>query len=203
MSLMQSGMIPSVSDVAEAAGVSRATAYRYFPTQGALIQATVAEALGPILQWQSQSDDPAGRVAELIEFSYPRIDRYEATLRAALRLSLDQWAQARVGTVPEAEKIGRGHRVGLLRTALSPLEERLTPAGMNRLAQGLSLVFGSEAFVVLKDIWKLKAREAREVAVWTAHALVEAARADATLQRATPPARRRSRRARGEKESPV
>src|SRR5690606_1141187 len=32
-SLMQEGVTPSVSDVAEAAGVSRATAYRYFPSQ--------------------------------------------------------------------------------------------------------------------------------------------------------------------------
>ncbi|WP_189342209.1 TetR family transcriptional regulator, partial [Mesorhizobium sp. M2A.F.Ca.ET.067.02.1.1] len=37
--LMQSGMTPSVSEVAEAAEVSRATAYRYFPSQAALVQA--------------------------------------------------------------------------------------------------------------------------------------------------------------------
>ena len=30
--LMQSGLTPSVSEVAEAAAVSRATAYRYFPS---------------------------------------------------------------------------------------------------------------------------------------------------------------------------
>ena len=34
--MMQAGETPSVSAVAEAAGVSRATAYRYFPTQDAL-----------------------------------------------------------------------------------------------------------------------------------------------------------------------
>src|SRR6185312_5445875 len=52
MELMQSGMIPSVSAVAEAAGVSRATAYRYFPTQASMIQSAVGEALGPILAWK-------------------------------------------------------------------------------------------------------------------------------------------------------
>ena len=55
MRLMQDGQIPSVSDVAEAAQVSRATAYRYFPTQSALIQAAVDEALGPILAWTPTS----------------------------------------------------------------------------------------------------------------------------------------------------
>ena len=54
--LMQDGFIPSVSDVAEAAEVSRATAYRYFPSQAAMVQAVVDEALGPILAWHSDGD---------------------------------------------------------------------------------------------------------------------------------------------------
>ena len=79
MGLMQRGLIPSVSDVAEAAEVSRATAYRYFPSQAALIQETVDEALGPILEWTSESDDAEERVSELFTFAYPRIEEYEAT----------------------------------------------------------------------------------------------------------------------------
>jgi len=51
--LMQAGVTPSVSEVAEAAEVSRATAYRYFPSQAALVHAVVDEGLGPILTWQS------------------------------------------------------------------------------------------------------------------------------------------------------
>jgi AcrR family transcriptional regulator len=42
MRLMQDGLIPSVGDVAEAAQVSRASAYRYFATQASLIQAALA-----------------------------------------------------------------------------------------------------------------------------------------------------------------
>ena len=57
MQLMQAGRVPSVTDVAEAAEVSRATAYRYFPTQAALVQAAVDEALGPILGWRSELPD--------------------------------------------------------------------------------------------------------------------------------------------------
>jgi AcrR family transcriptional regulator len=101
MGLMQSGRIPSVSDVAEAAGVSRATAYRYFPTQAAMIQDAVDEALGPILAWSSDSDSAEERVSELLAFAYPRIDAYEATHRATLLLSLDQWAKRTAGTLGE------------------------------------------------------------------------------------------------------
>jgi hypothetical protein len=43
----------------------------------------------------------------------------------------------------------------------------------------LSLIFGTEAFVVLKDIWSLDSEEARRVAIWAAHALVRAAIAEA------------------------
>ena len=32
--LLREGQVPSIADAAEEAGVSRATAYRYFPTQG-------------------------------------------------------------------------------------------------------------------------------------------------------------------------
>ena len=41
-----------MAELAEAAAVSRATAYRYFPSQSALIAAVVDQSLGPILQWR-------------------------------------------------------------------------------------------------------------------------------------------------------
>ena len=112
--LMQSGATPSVSEVAEAAGVSRATAYRYFPSQAALVGAVVDEGLGPILTWRSASQDPARRVAELIDTGLPRIDAFEATFKAALKLSLDQWARRQAGTLGEEPQFKRGHRIDLL-----------------------------------------------------------------------------------------
>ncbi|EOG7989458.1 TetR/AcrR family transcriptional regulator, partial [Proteus mirabilis] len=41
LQLFEQGMLPTVSELAAHAGVSRATAYRYFPTQSDLISATV------------------------------------------------------------------------------------------------------------------------------------------------------------------
>ena len=173
--LMQEGSTPSVSEVAEAAGVSRATAYRYFPSQAALVGAVVDEALGPILIWTSASQDPARRVAELIATGLPRIEAFEATFKAALKLSLDQWARGRAGTLGEEPEFKRGHRTDLLRDALAPLEGKLPQAQFERLAQALSLVFGVEVFTVLKDIWGLGSQETQSVAQWAASALVGAA----------------------------
>ncbi len=171
--LMQEGKTPSVSEVAEAAEVSRATAYRYFPSQAALVHAVVDEALGPILTWQSQSDDARQRVGELLRSSMPRIAEFEATFRAALKLSLEQAAQGE-GSSDAEPRFTRGHRVDLLKQALQPLRGTLPPQQVGRLAQALSLMFGVEVLIVLKDMWGLSERQAFSVAEWAALSLVEA-----------------------------
>lgn len=177
--LMQRGQSPSVSDVAEAAGVSRATAYRYFTTQSALIEAVVDHALGPILQWDSASTDAEDRVQDLLASSNHRIVEFEATFKAALGLSLQQWAQQKSGTPTTGPVFRRGHRIELLEKALAPLRDRLSDAEFGRLAKSLSLVFGLEVILVLKDIWNVDVDEMQDVATWTARALVRAALVEA------------------------
>lgn len=176
--LLQGGGSPSVSDVAEAAGVSRATAYRYFPSQAAMIQAAVDEALGPVLDWSSTETDPRKRVAELFGFAYHRMQAYEATHRAALLLALDQWQRRQAGTLGAETRVVRGNRRGLLKSAAEPLAARIGKEAAERVTQSLSLLFGIEAIIILKDIWGLDAKEAERVASWAAGALVEAAIAE-------------------------
>ncbi len=170
--LMQDGQSPSVSDVAEAAGVSRATSYRYFPSQAALVGAVVDEALGPILDWRPSSARTDERVADLLEVSLHRIGAFEATFRAALRLSLDHWAKTRSGTLGVEPPLSRGHRVELLRDAVSTLRGTVEDSELDRLTKALSLVFGIEAFVVLKDIWKMEQDEVERTIAWVAEALI-------------------------------
>lgn len=173
--LMQDGLIPSVSDVAEAAEVSRATAYRYFPSQAAMVQAVVNEALGPILAWRSDADDADRRVQELFSFAFPRLLEYEATHRAALSQALDQWTRRQAGAFgPDEAPIVRGNRRDLLQEALAPLRGKFDGQTIDKLARSLSLIFGMEAVIVLKDIWDLDDAEVRETALWAAHALVAA-----------------------------
>ncbi|MBN9308229.1 MAG: TetR/AcrR family transcriptional regulator [Devosia sp.] len=177
--LMQRGQTPSVSDVAEAAQVSRATAYRYFPSQAALVHAVVDEALGPILDWRSDSTDAEARVNELLTLTMPRVVEFEATFKAALKLSLEQWAQRRAGTLGEEPPFKRGHRVHMLQLAIAPLKSRLPEAKFQRLAMALSLVYGLEVLIVLKDLWGAEFDAMQDVATWAAGALVRAAVADA------------------------
>lgn len=173
--LSKSGKIPSVSEVAEAAAVSRATAYRYFPTQGALVQAVVYEALGPILEWASTSPDARERVADLFTFAYPRMISQETPLRASLAMALDERAQK--NPTPRF----RGTRRILIGNALKPLSGVLKKSELDRLSQALSLVFGIESIVVMQDVWKLEGQKAADVARWAADALMRAALMEAGL----------------------
>ena len=131
------------------------------------------EGLGPILTWSSESDDAAQRIDELLASSLPRIEAYEATFKAALKLSLDQWARRQAGTLGDERKLqawppGRTADAG----AITPQGE-VTDAEFERLAQALSLVFGVETLIVLKDIWGLDGEQTRAVARWMASALIE------------------------------
>ena len=184
IALMQSGLTPSVTGVAESAGVSRATAYRYFPSEAALVHAVVDEALGPILEWEPGKGEAGERVADLLATAIPRVEEFEATFKAALRLSLEQWAQRRAGTLGSEPLFTRGHRIDLLMNATAPLAGKLTHNQHLRVAQALSLVFGIEVLNVLKDIWGLSPNEAQAVAQWAAQALIGAAETEADAGRA-------------------
>ena len=128
--LMQDGFVPSVSDVAEAAEVSRATAYRYFPSQAAMVQAVVDEALGPILAWHRRRRTPTSGCRTFSASPFRACSKYEATHRAALSQALDQWSRRQAGTLGGEARIVRGNRRGLLRDALAPLKGRVERANV-------------------------------------------------------------------------
>jgi AcrR family transcriptional regulator len=176
VTLMQAGRVPSVSEVAESAGVSRATAYRHFPSRAALVEAVVDQALGPILQWRSDSNDAFERIEDLFATAFPRLEAFEATFRAALMLSLEEWTKDRDGQERSEPTFRRGHRIALLREALAPMLKDMPEEDGQRLLMSLSLIFGIETFIVLKDMWGADRARLAEVAVWAAHALMRAAR---------------------------
>ncbi|QJW53170.1 hypothetical protein HL670_00020 [Serratia plymuthica] len=152
MVLFDGGTFPSITELALHAQVSRATAYRYFPTQSALVAAVVAESLGPILEWQPTDNDARARIQQLLSFAYPQMEQHEGALRAALQLSLQQWAEARSSTIKPIEKLVRGNRKRLLKLAVEPLQDKLPPEALQRVIHSFSLIYGSEVFLVLKDI---------------------------------------------------
>jgi len=166
--MMRRGLSPSVSDVAGAAGVSRSTANRYFPSRADMLGAVVAEALGPILDWGDDGTAGEARIASLYHTAFPRLFEHEATFRAALRQSLD----------PEAEDaiLGRGHRRELLARAT---------AGTNRPPTARASVATTPTCATI-------ARRAKKVVVVSVSTGDAPPTAAAAAQSSTVPRRRRS-----------
>src|SRR5256714_13803315 len=81
--LVRRGRIPSVAEVAQSAGVSRATAYRYFPSRSSLVSAVIAEALGPVRRAVPQPGDAKQRLHELLDRTYSRFAESKLHMRAA------------------------------------------------------------------------------------------------------------------------
>ncbi|MCE2659029.1 MAG: TetR/AcrR family transcriptional regulator [Rubrivivax sp.] len=179
MQLIQAdGHIPSVAEVAVRSAVSRATAYRYFPTRSALITAVIDASLGPVRTIASDNSSGRERVRELFERTFPRFTEFEPQLRAAAQLSLEQGALERAGLLEE-EPYRRGHRIRILEHAIAPLVPQLPPAVRDTLHRALSVVYGIEPYIILKDIWGLPDREVERIALWMADALIDAALRDA------------------------
>ena len=183
MELIRSeGHVPSVAEVAVRSRVSRATAYRYFPSRSTLITAVIEASLGSVRRFASDEPDGRTRVRALFSETFPRFKEFEPQMRAAVQLSLEQWALERAGLLEE-EPYRRGHRVRILEHALAPLE--LPAAQKLKLHRALSIIYGIEPFVILKDIWGLADREVERIALWMADALI-----DAALREAAPGAAR-------------
>src|SRR3984893_17562531 len=182
LSLLSEGQIPSVAEVAARAGVSRATAYRYFPSRSKLISAVVEHSLGPVHALASTIPDGRERIRELFNQTFPRFKEYEPQLRAALQLSLEHAAQERAGKLTE-EPYRRGHRIQILSHAAGPLNPLVGKKRFDRLVRALSVIYGIEAYVVLRDIWGARDKEIQAIARWIADALVDTALRDAARRK--------------------
>ncbi len=172
--IQEDGHIPSVAEVAVKSNVSRATAYRYFPSRSALITSVIDASLGPVRELAPDDRGGRERVHELFKKTFPRFKEFEPQLRAAAQLALEQWALERAGLLEE-EPYRRGHRIRILEHAIAPLKDELTPAVRGRLHRALSVVYGIESYAILKDMWALGDREMERTVLWMADALIDAA----------------------------
>ncbi len=167
--IFEEGRVPTVAEVAERADVARATAYRYFPTQEALLLETTflgdSEPLRSLLDVADEIEDPAERVAEAVRRGAAWTLGREARLRTVLRMSLD----------PEAGTQRPARRRGYIAQLLEPVRQHLSPEGYERLTGGLTLLFGIDPIVSLQDNSAIDAERIPDVLAWIARELVRAA----------------------------
>lgn len=181
MQMLEQGWFPSITELAATTGVSRATAYRYFPTQSDLVAYVVDESLGPIQLWDPKEKTAKERISALLKFAYPQLETHEGALRAALQVSLQQWADIRAKKNVE-EPLVRGNRKRLVALAAAPLKGKITDNQLERMMYAFSIIYGSEIFLVLKDIWGLERDGIEDVIQWMGRAIVRQVEEDNDLQ---------------------
>ncbi|MEY2476205.1 MAG: hypothetical protein QOG87_1520 [Actinomycetota bacterium] len=170
--LVAEGATPTVEAVAEAASISRTTAYRYFPSQRALLAAAHPEtAATSLLPEDAPTEDVATRL-DLVVAEFTRmLLGTEAQQRTMLRLSLEADAHER-SQLP----LRQGRAIPWIEEALAPLRPGLSERDVHRLAIAVRSATGIEALVWLTDVAGLDREEATELMRWSARALLDAAR---------------------------
>ena len=174
--LSRTGRELTMSEVAKAALVSEATAYRYFPDLASLLREAIAgqlpdaaEALAPV----AGSDDPVERIAAATEFLLRHVLSRQGVVRALIAATI---------TRPGQSQARPGLRYGLIDSALAPLEHTLgatDPAGLTQLKRDLAVVVSAEALFSLTDASGLDPEEAIASIVHSATTLTRAASAGA------------------------
>jgi len=170
--LSRTGREVTMSEVAKAALVSEATAYRYFPDLASLLREAIAgqlpdpaEALAPV----ADCDDPVERIAAATEFLLRHVLSRQGVVRALIAATI---------TRPGQSQARPGLRFGLIDSALAPLEPTLgatDPAALEQLKRDLAVVVSAEALFTLADARGLDPEEAIASIVHTATTLTRAA----------------------------
>jgi len=171
--LLGEGRTPTVTDVADAAGISRRTAYRYFPS----VDQLVAEALLEGVRSDVERDIDAGRPDEDITVRLDRlvdalhrltVDK-EHLLRQMIRFTIDR------GPIESGVPPRPSRRIDYIEQALAPLRDQLPLGDYQRLVRAVAVVIGIEARIVLRDICGLDDDTILDTERWAAQALLSAA----------------------------
>lgn len=161
--LLAEGATPTVEGVAEAAGVSRTTTYRYFPNQRALLLAAHPEIEQATLLGPDAPSEVRARLDAVLDEHFRVLLDWEPQLRTSLRLSLEPGA---------AQPVLRGGRaIGWIEDALAPLRDE--GCDTRALAVRVRAVAGIEPYVWLRDVAGQTQQQALATMRRNAHAVLE------------------------------
>jgi AcrR family transcriptional regulator len=188
--LHRQGITPTVAQAAEQARVSRATAYRYFPTQEALnIEVTdVTPKLVEIekLVGSLTTEDIERRLLLLLDTFGQLVLAEEGQFRTALRVYHDTWLRShRNGGNNNAPPVREGRRMRWLDKVIEPLHD-LPEEQKERLRAALALTMGPDSIAIMKDVCRLEDHEALAVLRWAATVLLRAGLEEGRASASTP-----------------
>jgi len=172
--LLRENRTPSVAEAAERALVSRATAYRYFPSQQSLLTEVQADATQPSIEalLANAGDDIETRVVTITRELARMVLADEALFRNQVRATQDAWfARQGDASIPVRE----GRRLAWIDKALEPAKGKFARRELARLRTGLAVVIGVDAVLALRYVCGLSPDATVDALVWTATSLVRQA----------------------------
>ena len=176
--LVARGISPSLGEVSAEARVSRATAYRYFPSMNTLLlespldekTATPDAILAEVSRDERTS--AADRVVQVQRYLFDLVADNETHFRLYLRSLMEQWLKS--GGKPKGPLRG-ARRIPMLEMALEPVRDQLDRKAFKRLVHALSMLVSIEPFIAATDVCRLDRKQGREVLSWAVRTLTEAA----------------------------
>jgi len=169
--MIEEGTSFSVADVADASGISRATAYRYFSKPDDMLREAVLDAVAEKIRL-SEDIASCGTVEERLDEMVTQLFRMVAENESVFRAFLS--ASVTNDQMPRAAR-----RLPWLSEALKPIENRLSKPAYENLLAGLSLLTGIEAIVVLRDVCAMDIDRGEKIVRWSAQAMLAKALAEA------------------------
>ena len=161
--LMINGKEISVEQVAMEAGVSKATAYRYFSSKEILQKEASLHSISENkedLFSIFDEEDIEGRLERLIQYHYDILTKNEIEFRLFLSAVMQDSVQNN-GNYSRA-----GRRILLIEEALISLKKKMPKEGFSKIVSSISVILGIESISVLKDLCGLNNDNILETWKW-------------------------------------
>lgn len=168
--LIERGEPINVTAAAAEAGISKATAYRYFSDPAVLVaEAGLAVEVRPYEEVVAGAEGPRERAMAVSLYFFDLAVAHEAAFRQFLARNLDCWLAEGGG-----DRVRRGaRRVAMLQRALEDVRPLMPAQRFDRMIGALSVATGAEALIALSDIARAGPQEARETVAELAGAVLD------------------------------
>jgi AcrR family transcriptional regulator len=153
----------TVQEVADRAGVSHRSVYRYFPTREALVEGLYGFAEQLALPWANRLTPVLEDVPVLAINPFELFDREANLIRASVM------ARLTTGYQPRA----RIQRTKSFEAGVRRLAKNLDPAEFRRTFAVLRLLVSSNAWLVFREDFGLRGEEMAEAVSWAVRVLIQ------------------------------
>lgn len=170
--LARQGRPVTITEAADVAQVSPATAYRYFSSPEELLGEIALASAAQFIE--DLPDTPSARLTTVIDRVCDAQFSDQVVWRTSVMASLQRWL-AQAASTDDLVPVRAGARLDITRAVLEPLEAQLAPDVLRKLTMALVLVYGAEAMISSFDVARLQPEEARSVMQWAASALLATA----------------------------